>query len=155
MSNTNTAVVSASMPSTFVTRTNKNGKTLGTSYYIGTMSAKELKESLKLQGYKGSELKDKVNESLKNEQSQRRVVLAGTIAALEEKGFTGMQVDVNKAGDSAKIIMVKVKETKKPTVAGVSDMFSKLTPEQQALFIAEASKLSAAQIAASATTVNV
>ena len=110
---TTTAV--ATLPSTSAPILGAKGRQLGTRYFVGSVCAKDLKETGKGLGLKGNALKAYVNDALSNEAAARAATIAATVSALNSKGFVADTVDVRK--NSASIKFVKPEAPKGPSAA--------------------------------------
>jgi hypothetical protein len=108
-----TCTAVATLPSTSTPILGAKGRTLGTRYFIGTESAKSLKETGKSLGLRGNALKDYVNKALSDESAARAATVAATVSALASKGFVADTVDVRKS--SAQIKFVKPEAPKGPS----------------------------------------
>lgn len=84
---------------------NAAGKETGREYYLGTKTAKELKEQFKLAGKKGNDLKQAVNEALGNESSQRKIAAFAFIEyAHKEKGLLPDLCQMRKSTGTIKLV---------------------------------------------------
>lgn len=108
-----TCTAVATLPSTSTPILGAKGRTLGTRYFIGTESAKNLKETGKSLGLKGNALKNYVNKALSDESAARAATVAATVSALASAGFVGDTVDVRKS--TAQIKFVKPEAQKGPS----------------------------------------
>ena len=90
--NMNTSV--ATLPSTSTSIISPKGNVLGNRYFIGSKSAKEIKEVGRSLGLKGNALSKYVNEALTSESANRAVTTAAGVAALTAMGFVGDRFDV-------------------------------------------------------------
>lgn len=113
----------ATLPSTSAPILGAKGRQLGTRYFVGSVSAKSLKETGKSMGLRGNALKDYVNAALTDESAARAATIAATVSALNSKGFVADTVDVRK--NSAQIKFVKPEAPKGPSKAA-QDMAEKL-----------------------------
>jgi len=108
--NTNTALVpagAATLPPAKLIKST-DGKIRGTiQHFTGSMSAKEIKESLKASGLKGKELTKAVNQTLRGEKDLRQQMGLAYMQALYQDGFMPDLGKLNKKGDKAQITMVK------------------------------------------------
>lgn len=115
METPNTGIV-AMLPEQSRTLVSANGRNLGTRYFVGNKSAKDIKEVGKSLGYKGSGLAKYVREALTSEQANRAVAVAATVAALNEKGFIADTVTVK--DKSAQIAFVRVGDGSRKATGG-------------------------------------
>jgi len=107
------ATIAPAMPSNEVVRRNVNGKKLGVRWFAGKASATELKKALKATGkYTARELGAAVNEALRDEGANRRIVAHGMVAAIHEKG--GMIDFADETAGGYKLTFVKVAAAPKP-----------------------------------------
>lgn len=121
MNNANTAAAQPELltqegpqPLTIVPRVPENGRALtnantgkvtGHEYYLGTQTAKELKEKFKLAGFKGNDLKAKVNAALGDEASQRKIAAFAAIEfAHKEKGLLPDVCQLRKSSGTIKLV---------------------------------------------------
>lgn len=102
----NTAV--ATLPAKSTSIISAKGNHLGTRYFFGSMSAKDIKETGRALGFKGTALSKYVNGALRDEKANRAVQTAAAVAALNEAGYVADKVD--RKEKVASISFVKVKE---------------------------------------------
>lgn len=115
MTNNNTSIVPASpeiKPADSVALKSSRGTVIGTRSYFGTKSASELKAALKAQGFKGSELKDKVNDALANEGAQRLIFATAWLQSRAQEGYIPDLGDAKK--NTGLLRLVKPKLSAKP-----------------------------------------
>lgn len=67
----------------------KKGKVMGHRYFMGSLSAKEIRLAGKSQGLKGAALNEYVNKSLRDETANRHAAVAVVITGLHANGFVG------------------------------------------------------------------
>lgn len=94
----------ATLPSNSLTLRSPKGKAVGERYFMGSLSAKDLRATGKEMGYKGAALTEYVNKALRDEEANRAAVVAATVSALASKGFVADTVDVRKASATIKFI---------------------------------------------------
>jgi hypothetical protein len=93
-----------------VTRRSKAGKEIGVRQsFAGGGSASEVKAALKAKGVKGAALTEQVNAVLRGEKSLREQLGSAWFQSQLQSGFVPDFGDVNKAGTSSKLVMIKVK----------------------------------------------
>lgn len=92
----NTEIATATLPETGNIIVGRNGRKLGTRYFMGTACAKDLKAAGKDLGLRGRELKAYVDTALTDEKAGRAAAVAMTVSALASKGFVADTVDVKR-----------------------------------------------------------
>lgn len=110
----------ATLPSSSEVIHSPKGKAIGDRYFMGSLSAKQLRATGKAMGHKGATLTEYVNAALRDEEANRSAMVAATVAALASKGFVADTVDVRKASATIKFI--------KPAPAPVAPVPAKPAP---------------------------
>lgn len=67
----------------------KKGKVMGHRYFMGSLSAKDIRAAGKAQGLKGSALNEYVNTSLRDETANRQASVAVIVTGLHANGYVG------------------------------------------------------------------